>query len=163
MIRFLIPKAGFILRMQIYAVYRNTQTILHTLGAFSRSPMPIYAVGIAQMPSINTPTIRVHTRRDLRRSINAITRAAKLSLLNFLSLFRDLQKSTRFSGGGGVVAELFPCSPEADAIQWGGSSGIFLRFLRDQTTFGGGGSNRHFTFSSVAKSHFCPTSSDIRG
>ena len=29
-------------------------------------------------------------------------RAAKLSLLNFLSLFRDLQKSTRFSGGGVV-------------------------------------------------------------
>ena len=28
-------------------------------------------------------------------------RAAKLSLLNFLSLFRDLQKPTRFSGGGG--------------------------------------------------------------
>ena len=74
MIRFLIPKAGFILRMQIYAVYRNTQTILRTWGAFSRSPMPIYAVEIAQMPSINTPTIRVHTRRDLRRSINAITR-----------------------------------------------------------------------------------------
>ena len=54
MIRFLIPKAGVILRMQIYAVYRNTQTILRTWGAFSRSPMPIYAVGIAQMPSINT-------------------------------------------------------------------------------------------------------------
>ena len=30
MIRFLIPKAGFILRMQIYTVYRNTQTILRT-------------------------------------------------------------------------------------------------------------------------------------
>ena len=40
-----------------------TQTILRTWGAFSRSPMPIYAVGIAQMLSINTPTIRVHTRR----------------------------------------------------------------------------------------------------
>ena len=59
LIRFLIPKAGFILRMQIYAVYRNTQTILRTWGAFSRSPIPIYAVGIAQMPSINTPTIPV--------------------------------------------------------------------------------------------------------
>ena len=59
-----------------YAVYRNTQTILRTWGAFSRSPMPIYAVGIAQMPSINTPTIRVHTRRDLRRSINAIMRVS---------------------------------------------------------------------------------------
>ena len=30
-----------------------------------------------------------------------IGRAAKLRLLNFLSLFRDLQKPTRFSGGGG--------------------------------------------------------------
>ena len=28
-------------------------------------------------------------------------RAAKLRLLNFLSLFRDLQEPTRFSGGGG--------------------------------------------------------------
>ena len=66
MIRFLIPKAGFILRMQIYAVYRNTQTILRPWGAFSRSPMPIYAVGIAQI----TPTIRVGllTRQYLRRS-----------------------------------------------------------------------------------------------
>ena len=41
-----------------------TQTILRIWGAFSRSPMPIYAVGIAQMPSINTPTIRVHTQRS---------------------------------------------------------------------------------------------------
>ena len=39
-----------------------------------------------------------------------LRRAAKLSLLNFLSLFRDLQKPTRFSRGGGVVAECF---------QWG--------------------------------------------
>ena len=38
-------------------------------------------------------------------------RAAKLSLLNFLSLFRGLQKPTRFGGGVGA---------EADAIQWGG-------------------------------------------
>ena len=36
-------------------------------------------------------------------------RAAKLRLLNFLSLFRDLQKPTRFSGwGGGVVGRIFP-------------------------------------------------------
>ena len=34
------------------------QTILRTWGVFSRPPMPIYAVGIAQVPSINTPTIR---------------------------------------------------------------------------------------------------------
>ena len=38
----------------------HTQTILRTRGAFSRPPMPIYAVGIAQVPSVNTytPTIR---------------------------------------------------------------------------------------------------------
>ena len=47
------------------------------------------------------------------------TRAAKLRLLNFLSLFRDLQKSTRFSGGGG-------------------SSRIF-RDLQEPTRFSGGG------------------------
>ena len=35
-----------------------TQTILRTRGAFSRPPMPIYSVGIAQVPSIDTPTIR---------------------------------------------------------------------------------------------------------
>ena len=35
-----------------------TQTILRTWGTFSRPPMPIYAVGIAQVPSVNTPTIR---------------------------------------------------------------------------------------------------------
>ena len=29
------------------------------------------------------------------------SRAAKLRLLHFLSLFRDLQKPTRFGGGGG--------------------------------------------------------------
>ena len=53
-------------------------------------------------------------------------RAAKLRLLNFLSLFRDLQKPTRFSGGGGVVAE-------------------FSRDLLEPTRFsGGGGSSRIF-------------------
>ena len=36
-----------------------TQTILRTWGAYSRPPMPIYAVVIAQMASINTP--RSHT------------------------------------------------------------------------------------------------------
>ena len=70
-------------------------------------------------------------------------RAAKLSLLNFLSLFRDLQKSTRFSGG--IVAE-------------------FFRDLQKPARFsGGGGSSRKFPLSSVAKSHFYPPSSDIRG
>ena len=68
--------------------------------------------------------------------------AAKLSLFNFLSLFRDLQKSTRFSGGG--VAE-------------------FSRDLQNPTRFSGGGSSTIFPLFSVAKSHFYPTSSDIRG
>ena len=36
----------------------HTQTIWRTWGVFSRPPMPIYAVGIAQVPSVNTPTIR---------------------------------------------------------------------------------------------------------
>ena len=58
--------------MQIYAVYRNTQTILRTWGAFSRSPMPIYAVGIAQMPSVNTPTIRA----EIYAGVNAIMRVS---------------------------------------------------------------------------------------
>ena len=73
-------------------------------------------------------------------------RAAKLRLLNFLSLFRDLQKPTRFSrgGGGGVVAE-------------------FLRGLREPTPLAGGGSSRIFPLSPVAKSNVCPTLSDIRG
>ena len=112
-----------------------THTILRTWGTYSRAPMPICAAVIAQMPSINTPTIRqllrgpfpafwssadletwmlncqwqiirdlcvhaglyatykinpsprngtqtaiayvcVHTRRDLRRSINAIMRVS---------------------------------------------------------------------------------------
>ena len=50
-------------------------------------------------------------------------RAAKLSLLNFLSLFRDLQKPTRFSGGG-VVAE-FLCDPRKAAPWGGGGSRMF--------------------------------------
>ena len=40
----------------------HTQTILRTWGAFSRPPMPIYAVGIAQAPSVNTPTSSSFTR-----------------------------------------------------------------------------------------------------
>ena len=92
-------------------------------------------------------------------------RAAKLSLLNFLSLFRDLQKWTRF-GGGGVVAACFRVLQKPTRFSGGGGSGrILFSVLRDQTTFGGGeggGSNRHFPLYSLAKSHFCPTSSDIR-
>ena len=50
---------------------------------------------------------------------NIRNRAAKLRLLNFLSLFRDLQKPTRFSGGGGS-SRIFPLSARAFGVQWGG-------------------------------------------
>ena len=46
-----------------------TQTILRNWGAFSRPPMPIYAVGIAQVPSVNTPTIRRLLREDAGLSL----------------------------------------------------------------------------------------------
>ena len=68
--------------------------------------------------------------RLVRRELDELD-DAKLSLLNFLSLF----------------------SPKVAAIQWGG----------------GGGSSRIFYYSgisrssSVQKSHFYPTSSDLRG
>ena len=51
-----------------------TQTILRTWGAYSRPPMPIYAVVIAQMASINTPT----TRRLLRWPLPAFWSSADL-------------------------------------------------------------------------------------
>ena len=47
----------------------HTQTVLRTWGAFSRPPMPIYAVGIAQVPSVNTPTIRRLLRVDAGLSL----------------------------------------------------------------------------------------------
>ena len=46
-----------------------TQTILRTWGAFSRQPMPIYAVVIAQVRSIDTPTIRRLLRVDAGLSL----------------------------------------------------------------------------------------------
>ena len=52
-----------------------------------------------------------------------LCRAAKLRLLNFLSLFRDLQKPTRFSGG--VVAGFFRDLQEPTRFSGGGSSTIF--------------------------------------
>ena len=64
-------------------------------------------------------------------------RAAKLRSLNFLSLFRDLQKPTRFGGGGS--SRIFPGSPKADAIQWGGVLAEFFRDPQKPTRFGGGG------------------------
>ena len=47
----------------------HTQTILRTWGAFSWPAMPIYAVGIAQVPSVNTPTIRRLLRVDAGLSL----------------------------------------------------------------------------------------------
>ena len=51
-----------------------TQTILRTWSAYSRPPMPIYAVVIAQMASINTPT----KRRRLRWPLPAFWSSADL-------------------------------------------------------------------------------------
>ena len=70
--------------------------------------------------------VRAHQHNNETENIRAVVehfnedgRAAKLSLLNFWSIFRDLQKPTRFVGGGGegggVVADLFQFSPDADA------------------------------------------------
>ena len=51
-----------------------THTILRKWGTYSRPPMPIYAAVIAQMPSINTPTIR----RLLREPLPAFWSSADL-------------------------------------------------------------------------------------
>ena len=74
------------------------------------------------------------------------TRAAKLSLLNFFSLFRDLHKSTRYSAGGGVAAELF-------------------RVLHKPTRFSGGGGvvAAFFSYLRLRNHIFTPTSSDVHG
>ena len=71
----------------------------------------------------------------------AYNRAAKLRLLNFLSLFRDLQKPTRFSGGGGgVVAEFFRDLQEPTRFSGGGGVvAEFFRDLQEPTRFSGGG------------------------
>ena len=53
-------------------------------------------------------------------------RAAKLRLLNFLSLFRDLQKPTRFGGGGGS-SRIFPGSPQV-STRFGGGGGSSSNF-----------------------------------
>ena len=69
-------------------------------------------------------------------------RAAKFRSLNFLSLFRDLQKPTRF-GGGGVVAHFFPGSRKADArdpekpTRLGGGGGVVAAIIRLRTPLDG--------------------------
>ena len=119
-------------------------------------------------------------------------RAAKLSLLNFLSLLRDLQKNysgisksrrdsvggggvaefvrvlqklTRFSGGGGVVAEFFWDLQKPTRFSGGGVVAGFVSVISETRhhSVGGGGVVTYFQLSSVAKSRFYPTSSDIRG
>ena len=86
--------------------------------------------------------------------------------------------STRFSGGGGGSSRIFPWSPKAYAIQWGGG-GVVAEIFRDlkkpirfsggggvvaenfrglqkSTRFGGGGggSSAQFFFSVTSKRHF---------
>ena len=58
----------------------------------------------------------------VRVSMHVLRRAAKLRLLNFLSLFPDLQKPTRYSvgGGGGVVAKFFGDLQEPTWFSGGG-------------------------------------------
>ena len=55
----------------------------------------------------------------------AYCRAAKLRLLNFLSLFRDLQQPTRFSGGGGS-SRISPWSP---TTRFSGGGGVVAEFV----------------------------------
>ena len=63
------------------------------------------------------------------------TRAAKLSVLNLLSLFRDLQKKPTRFGGGRVVGELFN---RRDSVG-GGVVGEFVRDPQKLTRFSVGG------------------------
>ena len=63
----------------------HTQTILRTWGAFSRPPMPIYAVGIAQVPSVNTPT-----RRRLLRMDAGLSSANSPQPMRIRKLLRDI-------------------------------------------------------------------------
>ena len=62
-------------------------------------------VSLANLLVRNGIHSRCHSLKDCCKG-----RAAKLSLLNFLSLFRALQKPTRF--GGGVSSRSFPLSPQ---------------------------------------------------
>ena len=67
-------------------------------------------------------------RLSVCMSVIASNRAAKLSLWNFFSLFRDLQKPTRFSGGGGSSRN-FPWSPNPSQISGGG---VVAEFFPDR-------------------------------
>ena len=55
----------------------------------------------------------------------------------------EAPKSTRFSGGGGR-SRIFPWSPEADAIQWGGVVAEFFRGLQKYREFAVNGALLHF-------------------
>ena len=66
-------------------------------------------------------------------------RAAKLRLLNFLSLFRDLQKPTR-QWGGGSRKEFFRDLQEPTRFSVGGGVvAEFFRDLQEPKSFSGGG------------------------
>ena len=56
--------------------------------------------------------------------MSVLCRAAKLRLLDFLSLFRDLQKPTRFSGGGGGSSRIFSVISKSRRDSAGGGGGV---------------------------------------
>ena len=65
-------------------------------------------LGLSCWLTQNRRKVVMYGTQNQRQEINeGLYRAAKLRLLNFLSLFRDLQKPTRFSGGGGS-SRIFP-------------------------------------------------------
>ena len=70
--------------------------------------------------------------------MSTCSRAAKLSLWNFLSLFRDLQKPTRFSGGG-VVADIFRGLQARRRSVGGVVADIFRGLQTRRKSVGGGG------------------------
>ena len=78
-----------------------------------------------------------------------------MRLLNFLSLFRDLQKPARFSGGG-VVAEFFRDLQEPTRFSGEGVVAEFFSDLREPTWFNGGGVWQDFSVISSCGINFLP-------
>ena len=68
-----------------------------------------------------------------------------------------ISKSRRDSVGGGS-SRIVPCSPKADSRFSGGGGGAVAEFFPACSP-----GPDHIPLSSVAKSHFYPTSSGIRG
>ena len=65
--------------------------------------------------------------------------SCQLELVEFLESFLKTFsfKPMRFRPRGG--GRIFPSSPEAEQIRWGGGSSTVFRHLRKPTRFGGGG------------------------